>query len=132
MTVSYVLTLSGLNGSQYAGTLTLSPAPASAPSSRQPRPGERTWVYVDQLSGSLAVPDLTGPDPVPLSGVSFVGDYGPPVGTHLNGKAGAIQVSLQFNLIDSPGHFIGGSIGYATAGRGAPATPFSMLGTRTD
>ena len=133
-TAKYALTLQGPTGSTCTASLSLSaPSRASADSpapERSRRAGEREWVYVDPLSGSLLAPDLTGPNPVPLEGLVFVSQYGPPMAYMFQGQVGQASVNLQFNLIDSPGQYLGGGLGFFPEGGGSPVQPYGVLGIR--
>lgn len=129
--VSYALALQGPDGSILSGTLKF-PSALSTDKQTTPQPaaGERVWVYVEPLAGSLLLPDVIGPEPLPLTGVIFVSALGPTISFVLGGDRTKASVSLQFNLIDSPGQFIGGGLGYFPEGGGSPVTPYSVLGVR--
>ena len=129
--VSYALALQGSDGSILSGTLKF-PAALSTDKQASPQPaaGERVWVYVEPLTGSLLIPDLIGPQPLSLTGVIFVSALGPTISFVLGGDRGEASVSLQFNLVDSPGQYIGGGLGYFPEGGGSPINPYSVLGIR--
>ena len=129
--VSYALALQGLDGSIFSGTLAFSAAlPIDKQSSLQPSAGERVWVYVEPLTGSLLIPDVLGSEPLSVNGVVFVSALGPTISFVLGGDRAQASVSFQFNLIDSPGQYIGGGLGYFPEGAGSPVTPYSVVGVR--
>lgn len=127
--VSYALALQGPDGSILSGTLTFPSALSTdKQASPQPTAGERIWVYVEPLAGSLVAPDLIGPEPLPLTGIIFVSALGPTISFVLGGDRAKASVSLQFNVIDSPGQYFGGGLGYFPEGSGSPVIPYSVIG----
>jgi len=137
--VSYALTLQASDGTSLSGTLTLALTDsrlqsASAPASPAalPKAGDQQCFEVIGLSGTLSVPDLIGPDPVACSGGVFVSPLGPPLTYLVQGARSTANISLQFNLIDSPGQYIGGGLGFFPQGFGTPIQPYGVTGVRQD
>jgi len=137
--VSYALTLQASDGTSLSGTLTLAltdsrlqGASASASPAALPKAGDQQCFDVIGLSGTLSVPDLIGPNPVACSGAVYVSPLGPPLTYIVQGEQGAANIALQFNLIDSPGQYIGGGLGFFPQGGGSPVQPYGVTGVRQD
>lgn len=137
--VCYALALQAPDGTSLSGTLTLAltdsrlqGASACASPAALPKAGDQQCFDVIGLSGTLSVPDLIGPNPVACSGSVFVSPLGPPLTYLVQGVQSTANISLQFNLIDSPGQYIGGGLGFFPQGFGTPIQPYGVTGVRQD
>jgi hypothetical protein len=140
--IVYQLTFHDPAGNEVAGTISyeieISKTDAATLRSSAKHPalalaetsGQTTEVGVFPATGTLNARDLTGVVEYPLQGLVYVSLMGPPIATIFIGHAGSTSISAQFNLIDSPGEFIGGALSWYPTGFGGDFTPWCFLGTR--
>ncbi|THB65037.1 MAG: hypothetical protein D6B27_09340 [Gammaproteobacteria bacterium] len=87
---------------------------------------KNTEVSTFEIKGEITLPEITGSTAVEVSGMSYVSMMGPPISSILISQKQGI-LSMQFNIIDSPGTHIGGGLSYAKEPM-KPAKMWSVLG----
>lgn len=140
--IVYQLTLYDQNGNEVSGSISYAiaedgTAPAALKESATPptqalleaSPSDTT-VGTFPVVGTLNVPELTGSAEYPITGVMFVSLMGPPLTTIFTGEKRGTSINIQFNLIDSPGQYIGGALSWYPDGFGSDFVPWCFLGAQ--